>query len=329
MHLYPDAYDVAVVGAGHAGCEAALAAARMGLKVLLLTQNLDSVAQMSCNPSIGGVGKGQMVRELDALGGQMAVNTDRAGLHFMTLNAGRGAAVRSPRAQCDKKAYQLLMKETVESQEGLDLRQDETAALWTEGGRVRGLETARGTRYAARAVVLTTGTFLRGAAHVGEHTFSAGRAGEAAAQGLSRSLVELGFEVSRFKTGTPMRLNARSIDFARLELQAPAPEPEPFSHRTVRIDNELLPCHIAYTNAATHRVIRDNLHRSALYGGRIRALGPRYCPSIEDKVVKFPDKERHQLFLEPEGWRTREYYVNGLSTSLPEDVQLAFVRTVA
>lgn len=326
--LFPKEYDVIVVGAGHAGCEAALAAARMGCRVLLLTQNLDSIGQMSCNPSIGGVAKGQLVRELDALGGEMAKNTDRAGLQFKTLNTSKGQAVHSPRAQCDKKLYQFTMKETIEAQTGLDPRQDEASRLWIQGSELRGIVSKRGTRYEGRAVILTTGTFLNGLAHVGLESFPSGRAGEAPALQLSKSLSELGFELGRMKTGTPMRLHARSIDFSKCEIQDSDDPPVPFSHFTERITNPLLVCHITYTNPSTHEVIRSSLDRSPLYSGVIKSIGPRYCPSVEDKVVKFPHKERHQVFLEPEGYRTREIYVNGLSTSLPEDVQLELVRTV-
>lgn len=321
-------HDVIVVGAGHAGCEAALAAARMGRKTLLLTQNLDTIAAMSCNPSIGGVAKGQLVRELDALGGEMARNTDRSGLQFKTLNKSKGQAVHSPRAQCDKKLYQFAMKEIVEGQPNLDVRQDEACELWIEGSKLRGVISKRGTHYEGSKVVLTTGTFLNGLAHVGLSSFSAGRAGEPPAVKLSSSLRELGFEVGRMKTGTPPRLNARSIDFSACEPD-PSDEPAvPFSHFTNRITNKLLPCHITYTNDRTHEAIRAGLDRSPLYSGVIKSIGPRYCPSIEDKVVKFPQKERHQIFLEPEGYRTSEIYVNGLSTSLPEDVQLAALHTI-
>ncbi|MBI4385894.1 MAG: tRNA uridine-5-carboxymethylaminomethyl(34) synthesis enzyme MnmG [Elusimicrobia bacterium] len=326
--LYPKSYDVIVVGAGHAGCEAALACARSGVETLLLTQNLDTIAQMSCNPSIGGIAKGQMVRELDALGGEMARTTDATGLHFKMLNTGKGAAVRSPRAQCDKKAYQFRMKDVVESQEHLDVKQDEGAQLWLEGSRLRGVRTKRGNRYGGRAVILTTGTFLKGQAHVGLSSFPAGRAGEAPAEKLSEDLRTLGFDVARLKTGTPMRLNARSIDFAVVQEQPGDEPPVPFSHSTLRIVQEQLLCWLTYTNEATHRVIRENLDRSPLYSGRIKALGPRYCPSVEDKVVKFPQKQRHLVFLEPEGRHTREIYVNGLFTSLPEDVQLRMVRSI-
>ncbi|OIO12403.1 MAG: tRNA uridine-5-carboxymethylaminomethyl(34) synthesis enzyme MnmG [Elusimicrobia bacterium CG1_02_63_36] len=325
---HPTRYDVLVIGGGHAGCEAALAASRLGARSLLLTQNLDTIAQMSCNPSIGGVAKGHLVREIDALGGSMAVVTDETGLHFQTLNASKGPAVRSPRVQCDKKAYQSAMKRTVEGAPGLDAKQDEAAALLFEGSRLCGIETRRGVRYRAGAVIVTTGTFLRGVAHVGLDHFPAGRAGEAPAEGLSRGLKSLGFEIGRFKTGTPMRLHSDSIDYSKCEEQAPPKRPRPVSHRTASLNVEQLSCWITYTNEETHRIIGENLDRSPLYSGKIRALGPRYCPSIEDKVVKFPEKPRHQLFLEPEGRATKEVYVNGLSTSLPEDAQAAFVRTV-
>jgi len=321
-------YDVLVVGAGHAGAEAALAAARMGASVLMLTQNLDVIGAMSCNPSIGGVAKGQIVRELDALGGEMAKNTDKSALQFRTLNTSKGAAVRSPRAQCDKKLYQFSMKETAESQANLDAKQDEAAALLTGDAGVLGVVSKRGVRYRAKCVVLTTGTFLNGLAHVGLQTYPAGRSGEPPATKLSASLRELGLETGRLKTGTPPRIHFRSIDFDRTERQDGDNPPVPFSHFTARIENPQLPCYITYTNEAAHAVIRNNLDRSPLYSGRIKAAGPRYCPSIEDKVVKFPHKERHQIFLEPEGYRTREVYVNGLSTSLPEDAQEALLRSI-
>lgn len=321
-------HDLIVVGGGHAGCEAALAGAGMGLRTLLMTMNLDSIAQMSCNPAVGGVGKGHMVRELDALGGWMAVAADRSGLHFQVLNSSKGPAVRAPRVQCDKAEYRRVMRALVEAAPNLDLAQDEAASLVTEGGRVVGVKTRRGSVRRAKAVILTTGTFLRGLAHVGLSNFPAGRAGEAPSEGLSASLSSLGLEVKRFKTGTPPRLDARSMDTSRFERQDPSTDARPLSHRHDMLPADQLPCWIAWTNAATHAVIRDNLARSPLYSGAIKALGPRYCPSIEDKVVKFPQKERHQIFLEPEGRGTREVYVNGLSTSLPEDVQEAVVRSI-
>jgi tRNA uridine 5-carboxymethylaminomethyl modification enzyme len=319
---------VIVVGGGHAGVEAALAGARMGRTTLLLTQNLDTIAAMSCNPSIGGVGKGQIVREVDALGGEMAKAADRSSFFSQTLNLSKGQAVRSPRAQCDKAAYRAGQKAVVESTPNLDPVQDEAWSLWTEGSRLRGVISRRGTRYEGKTVVLTTGTFLNGLAHVGLQTHAAGRGGEAPALGISASLVGLGFAVGRLKTGTPPRLHARSIDFSRLERQDGDAVPKPFSHFNETISNPQLPSWIAYTNAATHQTIRDNLQNSPLYSGKIEGVGPRYCPSIEDKVVKFPQKERHQLFLEPEGWNTSEVYLNGMSTSLPEDAQRALVATI-
>ena len=325
----PERFDVVVVGAGHAGCEAALAAARMGARVLLLTQNLDTIGAMSCNPSIGGVAKGQLVRELDALGGEMARNTDRSAILYQTLNLSKGRAMHSPRAQCDKKLYALSMKEAVEAQAGLLCVQDEAAGLLLESGRAAGVLGRRGERYEARAVVLTTGTFLNGLAHVGLQSFPAGRAGDAPAAALSSSLRELGFALGRMKTGTPMRLHARSIDYSACERQDGDASPRPFSHFHERITQPQRPCWITYTSPAAHEVIRGALDRSPLYSGVIQSVGPRYCPSIEDKVVKFPHKERHQIFLEPEGLRTQEVYVNGLSTSLPQDVQRALVRAVA
>ncbi len=328
MYVYSKTYDVIVVGAGHAGCEAALAASRMGHATLLVTMNLDTVAQMSCNPSIGGLAKGQIVRELDALGGEMAKNTDRSGLQFRMLNSARGPAVQSPRAQCDKKLYQFSMKHVLERQPGLDLKQGETVRVLTEHGRAVGVEVKTGTVYHGKAVILTTGTFLRGLMHVGLTQHLGGRAGEHAAQHLSGSLLELGFEMGRLKTGTPPRLNARSIDFSVCEKQPGDEPPVPFSHFTERLTQEQLPCWITHTREETHRIIRENLDRSPLYSGVIKSKGPRYCPSIEDKVVKFPEKTRHHIFLEPEGYHTEEIYVNGISTSLPEDVQIRIVHSI-
>jgi tRNA uridine 5-carboxymethylaminomethyl modification enzyme len=321
----PYRYDVVVVGAGHAGIEAALASAKMGLRTALLTMNCDTVGQMSCNPAIGGVAKGQIVREIDALGGAMGVLTDASALQFRLLNRGKGPAMHSPRAQCDKKAYQFLAKRTVEEQEGLTLRQEMVEAVVVENGRVVGLRCRGGVDYGAGAVVLTTGTFLQALMHTGESKTAGGRAGDSSADGLSGNLAALGFELARFKTGTPPRLNGRTIDFTRLEPQPGDAQPVFFSFMTDGVNQRQLDCHITYTNPAVHDLIRANLHRAPMYSGQIRSTGPRYCPSIEDKVVRFADREQHQIFLEPEGWNTREYYCNGISTSLPRDVQEAII----
>ena len=328
MAVSDKTYDVIVVGGGHAGIEAALAAARMGAEVLLLTMNLDTIGQMSCNPAIGGIAKGHLVKEIDALGGQMALNIDRTGIQFRRLNTSRGPAVRASRAQADKKAYQFEMKFTCEQQEHLDLAQGLMEELLVEQGRACGVGIKGGLAYRARTVVLTTGTSLGGRIHVGDVSYSAGRAGESAADRASAGLVGLGFEIGRLKTGTPPRVNGRTVDFSSLEEQ-PGDEPAvPFSHAVESIDRPQMPCWITYTNPRTHAIIADNLARSALYGGRIQGTGPRYCPSIEDKVVKFGARDRHQIFLEPEGRRTLELYVNGLSMSLPEEVQHAVVQSI-
>lgn len=325
---YDKKYDVIVVGAGHAGCEAALAAARMGCATLLLTINLDAIALMSCNPAIGGLAKGHLVKEIDALGGEMGKNIDATGIQFRILNTRKGPAVRASRAQADKQLYRLRMKHVMEQQDRLHLKQAEVTGIVVEDGEVRGVDTKVGVRYRGATVILTTGTFMRGLIHVGLTHYPGGRAGDLPSVGLSDQLRELGFVVGRLKTGTPARLDGRTIDFSRLEPQYGDDPPVPFSFSSERIDQPQVPCYIAYTNPRSHDIIRSGLDRSPLYAGVIEGIGPRYCPSIEDKVVRFPEKDRHQTFLEPEGRDTVEYYPSGLSTSLPIDIQWAFYRSI-
>ena len=345
MYRYPKEYDVLVIGAGHAGVEAALAAARMGVRVAVLTQNLDTIGQMSCNPAIGGLAKGHMVREIDALGGLMGENTDATAIQWRMLNAGKGPSVRAPRAQCDKKAYQFRVKRVMEGAEGLDIHQGNVAKVLVKNDEVRGVQTSLQMELSAQCVILSAGTFMRGLMHVGLKNEKGGRMGDASST-VSDSLKELGFEIDRFKTGTPCRLNGRSLDFSKCERQDGDDPPSLFSYHPDLIRKgrndlftlnhwgadkfhvEQVPCWITWTNPATHDVIRGNLDQSPMYSGQIEGVGPRYCPSIEDKVVRFEEKERHQVFLEPEGRHTLEYYVNGVSTSLPYEVQYDFLREI-
>lgn len=363
LYTYPKHYDVIVCGAGHAGVEAAMAAARLGCQTAILTQNLDTISQMSCNPAIGGLAKGHVVREIDALGGVMGLNTDATGIQFRMLNARKGPSVQAPRAQCDKKAYQFRMKWLIENQPNLDLHQGNAAEILVEGDAVVGVRTSLGLIYSTHAVVISSGTFMRGLLHVGLQNQAGGRMGDSIST-LSDSLRHLGFEVKRFKTGTPCRINSRSVDFAKCEEQPGDTPPPPFSYLSGIVDTEDLawqnsrhpsadspgksprspftlnhwapnsfhveqiPCWITYTNPQTHDIIRANLDKSPMYCGRIEGVGPRYCPSIEDKVVRFAEKDRHQVFLEPEGHHTNEYYINGVSTSLPFEVQLDFIRSI-
>ena len=339
---FTEQYDVAVVGAGHAGCEAAMAAARMGLKVALITMNLDLIAQMSCNPAVGGVAKGHLVREVDALGGVMGEVADAVGIQFRLLNASRGPAVWSPRAQCDKQLYRVRMREVLEGQAGLHIRQAEVVDLVIDEGtgireqgtennprrRVLGLKLRDGRKLLAGATIITTGTFLNGLIHCGEQQYPAGRSGEPASVLLGEALRALGLRTCRLKTGTPPRLDGRTNRWEAFEEQKGDAEPTPFSFRTKKIIQPQISCHIAFTTPETLRIIRENVHRSAMYSGQIAGVGPRYCPSIEDKIVKFPDKTQHQFFLEPEGLHTHEVYVNGMSTSLPMEVQWEIVRSI-
>lgn len=358
MLKFTEQYDVVVVGAGHAGCEAAMAAARMGLKTALFTLNVGLIAQMSCNPAVGGIAKGHLVREVDALGGIMGEVTDAVGIQFRLLNTSRGPAVWSPRAQCDKQQYRLKMREVLETQPNLHIKQAEVAELIVEemqpaqpgappphhaqhrrelgtpaamphDSRIaRGIKLRDGRTVGAQAVIITTGTFLNGLIHCGEQTYPAGRSGEPPSQLLGESLKLLGLRGCRLKTGTPPRLDGRSIDWSKFELQPGDADPTPFSFRTRRIEQKQVPCYLAFTTPETHRIIQENVHRSPMYSGQIKSIGPRYCPSIEDKIVKFPDKTTHQLFLEPEGLNTHEIYVNGMSTSMPIEVQLAVIKSI-
>ena len=345
MAYFISDYDVVIVGSGHAGIEAALAAARIGVRTLILTQNLDTIGQMSCNPAIGGLAKGHIVREIDAIGGAMGLNADATGIQFRMLNQSKGPSVRAPRVQCDKKAYQFRMKAILEQAPNLDVKQATVSRVLVDSGAIVGVETDLGVAIGARTVVITSGTFLRGLLHVGETSKPGGRMGDATSS-LSTTLQQLGFEIGRFKTGTPCRLNARSIDFSRCSIQLGDEPPCGFAFHPEEISTdaneiftlnyvedakfhvEQFPCWITHTTETTHQIIRANLHRSPLYAGRIQGIGPRYCPSIEDKVVKFSEKPQHQLFLEPEGRHTGEYYVNGISTSLPYEVQLQFLRSI-
>jgi tRNA uridine 5-carboxymethylaminomethyl modification enzyme len=345
MFRYPKCYDVIVIGAGHAGVEAAMAAARLGCEVAILTQNLDTIGQMSCNPAIGGLAKGHMVREIDALGGIMGLNTDATGIQWRMLNASKGPSVRAPRAQCDKKAYQFRIKRELEAMPGVEIHQGNVSELLVENDRVTGVTTSLGLEISGKSVILSAGTFMGGLMHVGLRNEKGGRMGDATSQ-VSESLKRLGFGVERFKTGTPCRLNARSIDFSRCERQdgdTPVPKFSFMADTLQKGDNDLftlnpwgdplfhveqMPCWITYTNPRTHEIIAGNLHQSPMYCGIIEGVGPRYCPSIEDKVVRFAEKDRHQIFLEPEGRHTLEYYVNGVSTSLPYEVQLEFLRSI-
>jgi len=328
LNSYPTGYEVIVVGAGHAGCEAALACSRMGHLTLLLTINLEGVARMSCNPAIGGLAKGQLVKEIDALGGEMAKNTDETGIQFRQLNTKKGPAVRSSRAQSDMQLYHLRMKKILEQQENLFLRQAIVDEIWVNGGKIEGVVTDAGERFLSTAVIITTGTFLRGLVHIGLKNFPAGRLGELPSLRLSENLVNLGFSLGRLKTGTCPRLDGRTIRFSQLQKQWGDDPPKPFSFSNQKVPLQQVPCHITYTSSKTHEIIRSGLHRSPLYSGVIKGIGARYCPSVEDKVVRFPEKDQHQIFLEPMGLETQEIYPNGLATSIPMDIQVKMIRSI-
>ena len=323
-----DRYDVIVVGAGHAGVEAALAAARIGCRTLLATLSMDNIAMMPCNPSVGGPAKGHLVRELDALGGEMGVNADKTCIQFRMLNTGKGPAVHALRAQADKKLYQFTMKETCENTENLDVKQILIDKLLVEDGKVTGVQVETGEIYESRAVVMATGTYLKGRIIIGEHTYMGGPNGQRAAMRFSDSLIEAGIKLMRFKTGTPARVDGRTLDYSKMEIQPGDDECRNFSFMSDVKTREQTPCWLTYTNEATHKILRDNMSRAPMANGIIEGIGPRYCPSIETKILRFPDKERHQLFLEPEGLHTNEVYVQGMSTSMPMDVQLDFLRTI-
>ena len=328
MSYYAGEYDIAVIGAGHAGCEAALAAARLGKKTLLFSISLEAVANMPCNPHIGGSSKGHLVREIDALGGEMGKNIDKTFIQIKMLNKSKGPAVYSLRAQADRKMYQMEMKHTLEKQENLFIKQAEITKINVEDGKVDSIETNIGAKYKVKAVILATGTYLKGKIHIGEVSFESGPDGVFPSMELSNCLKDLGIELLRFKTGTPARINKNSIDFSKMEIQNGDEDIEMFSFENEIVDKKQESCYLTYTNEETHKIIRANLHRSPLYAGKIEGTGPRYCPSIEDKVVRFADKERHQIFVEPIGEKTNEMYIQGMSSSLPEDVQIAMYRTI-